>query len=448
MLMHLGEKMIVTWIVLLFEGFICFIIKAAENPDFSDADATSMIIVIVSSMVAVIDIVRRKEARRYKLIFLGAFAFRMFLFFWDWKCRKIFILPNSGQDTETFAIGARNYLLYGNFGRGGFYSKCIANLVYRLFGVQRFVAQYANVLLGMETIFITRNILKKMSIHDSVTYKIICIMAFLPNLAITNSILLRETIMIYLIALSMAAFIKWFYRDKKQWLLISIVLPVIAMQFHSGAMAPAVGYIGCALLYNRRTNTFNISIKTIIMLVMVFFAFQVLNTMFGASLFGSKLSSVDSVEDITATADAHASGASAYNVGISTGNTLVDMTVNTPIRMFYFVMSPLPWAWRGLSDIIAFVFSAAVYGYCYVLAYKQLKKSNPKNKNMIIVCLFVAVASALVFAWGVSNAGTALRHRDKFVCPYMVLMGLCWNETYRQKIEQLEMQRRQLMEGK
>lgn len=436
--------MIIAWFVLALEGFVCFISQVAVNALDSRLEALSAIIIIANAVVAVINILILKETKKIKLILIGAFIFRMFLFFWDWKCRDIFVLPNSGLDTETFANGARNGFLYGEFGRGTFYSQCIAFCIYSLFGIQRFVAQYTNVLLGMGTILITIRILRRMRVENNIVQRVIVVMAFLPNLAITNSILLRETIMIFLIAVSVYTFVIWMESGSKIMMLLSVALPILGAQFHSGAIAPAAAYIGCLLLYSRKGRKFNITKKSVMLLVLTFFAFQVVNTLWGEALFGSKMSSIDSISDITDTADAHASGGSAYEVGITTGNELLDMVVNTPIRMFYFVMSPLPWSWRGLNDIIAFVFSAAVYGYCYVLAYKELKRNkNLRNKNYIISCLFIAVASALVFAWGVSNSGTALRHRDKFACPYMVLMALCWNERY---IRQREAQRRKYMQ--
>ena len=33
--------------------------------------------------------------------------------------------------------------------------------------------------------------------------------------------------------------------------------------------------------------------------------------------------------------------------------------------------------------------------------------------------------SCVIFSWGVRNAGTALRHRDKFISIYIVMLILC-----------------------
>ena len=39
--------------------------------------------------------------------------------------------------------------------------------------------------------------------------------------------------------------------------------------------------------------------------------------------------------------------------------------------------------------------------------------------------LGIALCAALIFAWGVSNAGTAVRHREKFMTVYILLIALC-----------------------
>ena len=40
---------------------------------------------------------------------------------------------------------------------------------------------------------------------------------------------------------------------------------------------------------------------------------------------------------------------------------MLGMIINSPFRIFFFLASPLPWYWRGINDIIAFLFSAFFY---------------------------------------------------------------------------------------
>ena len=151
----------------------------------------------------------------------------------------------------------------------------------------------------------------------------------------------------------------------------------------------------------------------------------------GDALFG-KFARVESAEDIVGTAEYYDNGGAAYNAGFAINNTALNLIVNTPIRMLYFVVSPMPWDWRGLQDIIAFFFSSTVFGYAYYSSIVNLKKKlgTKEKRTLILSFLIFALCSAAVFAWGVSNSGSALRHREKFLFIYIVLIGLCIDNRY------------------
>ena len=145
----------------------------------------------------------------------------------------------------------------------------------------------------------------------------------------------------------------------------------------------------------------------------------------------NKFGEIDSINDIVAKTASAESGAAVYIIGGEVNN-LWDLIKNTPLRVFYFIGSPFPWQWRGLGDIIAFVFNALFYIVAYIYAFKALLK-NKKGKNIIKVFLLIVIAGAVIFAWGTSNAGTALRHRDKFIVNYIVMFALSLNYLYYNK---------------
>src|SRR5699024_6290885 len=100
----------------------------------------------------------------------------------------------------------------------------------------------------------------------------------------------------------------------------------------------------------------------------------------------------------------------------------------TPVRMFYFIFSPLPWRWRGLTDVITSFFSGLFYGYTLYLGIRHLFHKNAKNKNLTFISLFTVMGGIMVFSWRVSNAGTSLRHRDKFIGLFILLLAITMNE--------------------
>ena len=107
----------------------------------------------------------------------------------------------------------------------------------------------------------------------------------------------------------------------------------------------------------------------------------------------------------------------------------VDIIVNSPVRVISFIFAPLPWMWRGVSDIVAFFGSALFYIYVFVLVIKALKAGKGKNKpdniwGFFIVLVITWLIASLMFGWGVSNTGTALRHREKFTYICVVLFAV------------------------
>lgn len=115
-------------------------------------------------------------------------------------------------------------------------------------------------------------------------------------------------------------------------------------------------------------------------------------------------------------------GGAGYTIKtITSGNEIIDLVINTPIRIIYYLFSPMPWNWRGIKDIIAFFFSSLYYFFGIILAVRSIKKYNFPNKNLVVALLLVMFFSYIIFSWGVKNAGTAMRHRDKFVTIYVLL---------------------------
>ena len=142
---------------------------------------------------------------------------------------------------------------------------------------------------------------------------------------------------------------------------------------------------------------------------------------YGNILFGY-MEGVESAEDVLAKSANYSTGGAAYDVSLVDDNSILGLIVNSPIRMFYFLASPLPWDWRGLNDMIAFIGNALLYTVSLYYGFKSIKNKNFENKNIIIVLLIIALASAFLYSWGVSNAGTALRHRDKFIVNFILIL--------------------------
>lgn len=418
--------MAIALVTFLIEGLICSLTVS----HFATGNIyVAITVIIVNAIAMIIGILRSKLSKEVTVFLLLGFALRLFLLFFDLYCKDIFVLPNSGQDTERFARQAEQLYLTGeDTSRGFLYVHFIAT-IYRFFGANRPVAQYLNLLMGMCIIFIAINILEKLKVNRRAQTYAIMLISLLPNLAITHVLLLRESVIMFMLSVSLYFLMKWIYGESFMFLIISAACAIIAALFHSGAIAVLLGEAITFIIYDRKNQKINLRPASIASLVVVILAFAVIYTQFGDALFG-KFERVESTEDILETADIYTKGGSSYEAGFKIANPTLNLIINTPIRMFYFVASPLPWSWRGIQDVIAFVFSALVYLFIYYRAFTELK-NNPGNKyrSLIVILLMIMLSSALVFAWGVSNSGTAMRHREKFIIFYIIMFAICESET-------------------
>jgi len=377
------------------------------------------VLVIMAVSIAVF-VELTKEKPEYAGILCAGYLWRVALLIWDIFARNIYALPNSGADSNMYHRTAEQIASGIVAGNGNVYSQIVAT-VYKLYGPAQILGQYLNVLLGVWVIILSIRCFEKIGIHEYDTA--VKLEALLPNIAIMNCILLRETPIMFLLALSLYTFLCWMKGGSVVLIPISFIIVFFAAAIHSGAIAPALAYIFVLLFYDREMESYSLKGSTIIIAVVLLGAFMVVSARYGDEIFAKfQGATIGGLVDGQSSAD----GDSGYVVGVNTGNPIVSFILSTPIRMLYFLLSPFPWQWRGLSDIIAFVFSSGFYAICCVRAFQGLKtmKDLDFKKAVLIFTMFLAASSCLIFGWGVSNVGTAIRHRDKFLVQFAVMFAV------------------------
>ena len=414
--------MLIPWIVLMLEGlFSKLFLDLIPN----NSDMVSMIVIVINSMSLCVGVVfAHREKHDVIYMMLGGFLLRLGLFYWDLKCRNIFLLPASGYDTEKYALWAKNGLLTGHFMRNGVYPGFIT-FWYSFFRVQRPIAQYINILLAMTAISLVISTMKYLEIDERVARKVIALMCFLPYSAIMHSILLRETLIMFLIVCSVCFFVRYIKDGGLLTLIASMAIAIAASMVHSGAIAVLLGEAVALILYDRQKRTMRVTPKSVALTIAFIVGFMAMYVTLQDVIF-DKFNGVESAEDIVNHVSVFIAGGSAYDVGFNIDNGALNLIVNSPIRMLYFIASPLPWDWRGVSDIVAFFFSTLFFLYTFFRAFVEIRKlPKGEERSLIIIFTVIALCGALIFAWGVSNAGTAMRHREKFTMVFMLLLALC-----------------------
>lgn len=411
---------------LIWLGYILEIgILALLKPFILDFNSVAIVAVTIHSLFTLVFLFFLKN--KSSLILVSAFLIRVLFLVWDLYGRKIFVLPNSGSDSEMFygsAILISENLTLLRDTRGGFYSD-INGLLFHLIGPQRMFAQYMNVLLGISMIFVIYKTLSLLNIDNYIKNIIITIIAFFPNSIIMSAVFIREVIPAFFVSLSLYYFIKWFKENKLKYMTSSFILIGIASMFHSGVIGVILGYTFTFLFYKKETNEFKFSSQTIISFILIFIVFFLAFNVLDSYIFG-KFQDIDEISDIYRTATPNGLGGSAYLANVKINN-LPQLMIYGPIKSVYFLSSPLPMDWRGLLDVFTFFTDAFLY-FGTIFYFIKNRKYLGNKKVLAISILLMIIGATFIFGIGVSNTGTAVRHRQKIISLFLVLLGIIMDE--------------------
>lgn len=404
-------------IVLIIE----FIILAFFNSmDIEITDGIAIIMIIVYSIVFLGYVTSNKKLRKYKGALIAGYFMRIGLLFLDIYGKKIYVLPNSGYDSEMYFRCAVEYVVTRNPGRGEAFS-AVMGTIFSFIGTNRLYSQFIVMLFSIVSLLVLAYAVNMVEgIEKDTKIRTVGIVCLLPNFAILSVIFLRESIITMLLSISVYLFVRWMLGGKEIWFIGAFAVSFLAAAFHSGSAAIAIGYITIRLIYDNKKRVVRLRAKNVLPAIFFVIVIAYLYVNYADDLFG-KMNNINSIGDIGST---NSEGGSSYAAYVGDSSSIINMVIFTIPRIVYFLFSPFPWQWRGLGNIIAFVFSSLFYLLVLKNAIVCMKKDKSSNKNYAIVIFIVALCTAFVFSWGVTNTGTATRHRDKMIVVYAVLYSL------------------------
>ena len=226
----------------------------------------------------------------------------------------------------------------------------------------------------------------------------------------------REGLVTLLLSLALYYFTMWWKNGVIFYAFISLCFVIVAGYLHAGNLFLGLGIMISVILYMNDRTTLQIDRKVLFMLIAMFiFSILVIK-----SIDFTKFEGTD-IKELTSQAGNIGRGGSGYKAGISLANPILSAVINTPIKMFYFWFSPLPHYWRGVIDIITFTVSSL--GFMIPFSYVITKRISKHLKSNYIWMIFVSLLIySIPFAWGVSNSGTANRHRSKIIIWLAILI--------------------------
>lgn len=341
----------------------------------------------------------------------------------------LFPIPNLGADSEVFHEIAYENVLYGGKGKLTNYTDFLT-LVYGMTDGSRMIGQLINVVFGTGVIIYGQKSLLLFNVNRKYVFIGTLILCLAPNLIIFSGGLLREAWCEFFITVSIYQFLRWFKSGSILSFILSCVMVLAASYMHSGSVGVVAGYMIVYVLYNRKRKSFRFTFRSIFAsaLVLAFSAFYLQNM----ETFGNKMQGMDgenTEEVLISHYNSALGGGSDYLTNLPVDN-LGGALLFSPLKMVYFVLSPMPWDWRGFQDFLAFLIDSIIYLLLCWGIIKNVKNKYAKLRTGLIISLLSVV---FIFGIGVTNAGTAMRHRAKILPLFVV--AYCISRTDSRKLE-------------
>lgn len=419
--LKLAEKFFI--VILFCSLFISLLFKS-----FINNELISNILVAFNSLLILVFIFLSIKNNIAKFLLFTFLLLRLFLLYLDYYGKELFSILHSGGDTERFYIWgleiSKNLSIMNEIS----YTKYtdFLGILYWIIGDQRLFSQFVNVILGMWSIFVVYKILDLFNLKDSKKLFFLAIYGLYPQNIIFSSILLREGLIQFFFIYSIYFFTKWLITNNKINIFKTVLFVLLCSLFHSGMIISLLVYAYMFLFLDVKKYRFNYSFKRLSLFVL-FFCLSLGIIANDSSILNGKFSILQTDENNQSLIEKYQS-----NSGIEEGgstylknykmSSAVDFITLVPLKLIYFVLSPMPYDVRGFGDITAILIDSSFY---YFLLYKIIRSKKVINNNFlrifpkIFFILFLTVA--LGFALGTENSGTAMRHRAK-IFPALIMV--------------------------
>lgn len=343
-------------------------------------------------------------------------------------------LPMSGGDSAVFHENALNIINHsdGNIlkilsppsimgNRGDYFERLVA-LIYYFCGARTQYIYYFSYITSELVFYYINKIAKLISENSYVAAKTSLFFYIWPLEIIYSMDYLREMTMQCVFVMSIYSFLLYLMNKKNGRIVPAFIFAYICVGIHSGMVGVLAAYGFVIIFYNRKTQRMEFSSKKLFLVlgvVLIFMFSPLWNAVMG------RFRNIDSMADLANSAKNNTVIANTDYISSPSSN--IGIVVQTPIRLFYFMVSPLIWQVRSMGTMIAMILDGIpriclVYGICK--NWKSKDKMSKQNQAVFWGMLIVVLCSHLIFSWGTNNYGTAMRHRLKVFPAEIILFSV------------------------
>lgn len=328
-------------------------------------------------------------------------------------------LPDSGADAVSFERVGWEYTQAWNMGlevssrsAAYIYSKIIG-VIYFISGRVPLLAQFVNVLLGVLIVYYVYKIIIELGATKRSAQIGSVITALFPTLCLYSAITMRENLISFFTIVSVFYFFKWLNSGTVNKSVLAVAFLLLSSALHGAMILIGIVYAIFFIFYKAKIKKWRLVSKQTFFGIFIVILGIILFSSFLMNKIPGDLSLVFSPDYMGGGVDRAARGGAAYLVGF-TPNSILDIILQSPIRMVYFLLAPFPWMISSSGQILSLI-DALLYlvlVFYSIRGFKYLKKYNNPAFWAVTLTLLIIIVT---FAWGTSNFGTAIRHRQKIV---------------------------------
>ncbi len=334
----------------------------------------------------------------------------------------ILALPGSEMDAMVYELTGWEYATAWNTGLEAnftisiyatfIYSKIIG-VIYFVFGRVPLLVQFVNVLLGVFIVYYVYLIIIELEATKRSAQIGSVITALFPTLCVFSAITLRETFISFFAIVSVFYFFKWLNSGRVSKLVLTVTFLLLSSALFGAMIVIGVAYAIFFIFYKVKTKRWKLVSKQSILGIFIITLVIIIYGSFLTDKLPADLRLVFSPDYMSYRVTNAARGGSAYLVGF-TPNSILEIIIQSPVRMVYFLLAPFPWMISSPGQILGLLdaFLYLVLVFYSIKGLKYLKKYNNPAFWAVTLMLLIIIGT---FAWGVSNFGTAVRHRQKIV---------------------------------
>ena len=364
-----------------------------------------------------------------------AFIVRLFFLFIDIIGNDFFGKLLNVRDYSVFESIASQYYR-GIFSNRSSNYPYVINMMYHIFGDNVFIVRAINVFLSTWAVAMAGDVLTLFNVSQKTKMIALFIPAFSPYSIFYSILLMRESIYFLFLTASFCNFAKWYKFKKDVYMYSALGFTLPAIYLHSGYLTFSGVYL-FFFLFDKSKKTKS---KIPVILFRVFLAVLILFVLsqFQSLHYLTRNSGRGLIYTIQKTYRQHLNqgGGSQYLKWMGVTYNPLLILLYTPIRAFFFLSSPFLLDWRGLNDIISFSFDSIIHLYVIsnVLSFLKKKRDERAAEDPIevFICkwgMMIIFLTSLVFCWGVTTSGAAIRHRNCLFGLESVLFALSCNKN-------------------